>query len=174
MKSDWQRRLDAAFYKYFAMSTLLQNDVEALLKDDDDSQSSRRNFICASASLIEGYAHCFRAMCEVGVETRAGPLDAKEVLVIRDERAFGAADRVKYTLRATYKLFQLPAVPQFSQQGWSDAQALLDKRDSLMHPKNVGDLAVGDEAWQRIHKGAVWLFGELFGFMSQLAKVHGT
>lgn len=174
MKAIWQQRLDAAFDKYFAMSRLLQDDVEALLRDEDDSQSSRRNFVRAAASLIEGYAQCFREMAEVGLETGAGPLSAKEIAVLRDERGFGSADRVKYTLRATYKLFQLPEVPQFSEQGWSDAQTLLEKRDSLMHPKTVNDLAVSDQSWERIHNGAVWLFAQLFGFMEQLAKAHGT
>ena len=86
--------MDAAFDKYFAMSNILQDDIAVLLDVKDDSQSSRRNFIRAAAALIEGYAHCFREMCEVGVATGAGPLKSKEVQVIQAERSFDSAERI--------------------------------------------------------------------------------
>jgi len=173
METSWQQRLDAAFDKYFAMSNLLQDDIEALLDVKDDSQNSRRNFIRAAAALIEGYAHCFREMCEVGVGTGAGPLTSKEVQVIQAERSFDSAERIKLTLRAAYKLFQLLSVPEFGDQGWHHAQTLIEKRDRLMHPKSIEDLEVPDDLWDDVHKGTVWLFRQLFGFMEQLAIVHG-
>lgn len=173
MKEIWQRRLDAAFDGYFGMSKVLQRDMEVLLNGDDGSESSHRNFIRAAASLIEGYTHCFREMCEVGLETGPGTLSEKEVFVLKNERSFSSADRVKYTLRGTYKMFQFPSVPEFSGRGWEGAQALLDKRDALMHPKSVEDLSVSEKQWLPIHDGAVWLFKQLFGFMAQLATAHG-
>jgi hypothetical protein len=165
--------MDAAFDKYFAMSNILQDDIEVLLDVKDDSQNSRRNFIRAAAALIEGYAHCFREMCELGVATGAGPLTSKEVQVIQAERSFDSAERIKLTLRAAYKSFQLPSVPEFGDEGWQHAQILIEKRDRLMHPKSVKDLEVPDALWADIHEGTKWLFRQLFGFMEQLAIVHG-
>jgi len=172
--SNWQQRLDAAFAKYFAMSNMLQADVEALLEDTRDTQSSRRNFIRAVAPLMEGYAHCFRDMCQVGLETGAGSLTSKEVKVLKAERSFDSAERVKLTLRAAYKMFQLPSVPDFASEGWKHAQRFIEKRDKVMHPKSVEDLEVPEAQWSDIHAGVVWLFEQLFGFMGQLARVHGT
>ncbi|HEY4369064.1 MAG TPA: hypothetical protein VGN07_17655 [Steroidobacteraceae bacterium] len=174
MNEIWQQRLDSAFDKYFAMSKILQRDMEALLSNDDESESSRRNFIRAAASLIEGYAHCFREMCAVGLETGPGALTAKEENVLKDERGFGSIDRIKYTLRGTYRMFQLPSPPEFSDRGWVDAQALLKKRDALMHPKSVEDLSISEQQWLGLHSGAVWVLAQLFGFMAQLAIAHGT
>jgi hypothetical protein len=174
MNEAWQQRLDAAFTKYFAMSKVLGADINALLDTVDDSESARRNFVRAATALAEGYAHCFREMCAVGLETGAGPLTSKEVQVLKEEHGFSAADRIKYTLRGTYKLFQLPDSPQFSESGWQDAQFMIEKRDALMHPKSVDDLALNNKVWDQSHRGAVWLFDQLFGFMSKLAKVHGT
>jgi hypothetical protein len=166
--------MDTAFDRYFEMSNILQDDIGALLDANDDSQSSRRNFIRAAAALTEGYAHCFREMCEVGVATGAGPLTSKELQVIQSERLFDSAERIKLTLRAAYKSFQLPSVPEFRGKGWQRAQSLLEKRDRLMHPKSVEDLEVPDVLWADIHDGTKWLFRQLFGFMEQLALVHGS
>lgn len=173
MESSWQQRLDAAFDKYFAMSNILQDDIEALLDAQDDSHNSRRNFIRAAAALIEGYAHCFREMCEVGVATGAGRLTPKEVQVIQAERSFDSTERIKLTLRAAYKSFQLPSGPDFGDEGWRHAQSLIDKRDRLMHPKSAEDLEVSDDLWANIHEGTKWLFKQCFGFMEQLKSVHG-
>ncbi|MGH8626198.1 MAG: hypothetical protein ACREYC_13340 [Gammaproteobacteria bacterium] len=41
---------------YFGLSPILLEDMNALLDEENDSQPGRRNFIRASASLIEGYA----------------------------------------------------------------------------------------------------------------------
>jgi hypothetical protein len=168
-----QQQMDAAVDKYFAMSEILQSDMEALLADGSDTQSSRRNFIRAAASLIEGYTHCFREMCQVGLATGAVTLTPNEASVLTTERGFGSAERTKLTIRATYKLFELPEVPDFGVRGWQGAVALLDKRDSLMHPKSVEDLDVSEAQRHAVHEGAIWILKQLFGFMSQLARVHG-
>jgi len=173
MKQIWQQRLDAAFDMYFAMSKDLQGDITALIHDEEDSQSSRRNFIRAASALMEGYARCFREMCQVGIETGAGPPTSQEVKILRSERSFHSAERVKLTLQAAYKLFQLPALPEFRGEDWRNAQRLLEKRNKLMHPKSAEDLEVTDELWHDVYYGAIWLFKQLFGFIEQLAIVHG-
>jgi hypothetical protein len=156
------------------MSELLQSDMEALLAGDSKSQSLRRNFVRAACSLIEGYAHCFREMCQVGLATGPGSLSADEAKVLTDERAFGSTDRVKLTVRAIFRLFELPKTPDFSERGWLQAQQLFNKRHRLMHPKSVEDLAVSDEQWDTLYDGATWIFRQLFSFMSELARVPGT
>jgi hypothetical protein len=55
----------------------------------------------------------------VGVATGAGPLTSKEVEVIQGERSFDSTDRIKLTLRAAYKSFQLPSAPEFGDEGGS-------------------------------------------------------
>jgi len=174
MKHLWQEQMDAAFDRYFAMSELLQSDMEALLVGDPKSQSLRRNFVRAACSLVEGYAHCYRDMCQVGVAAGPGPLNADETKVLTDERAFGSTDRVKLTVRAIFKLFELPNAPDFSQKGWPQAQALFDRRDRLTHPKSVADLVVADEHWDIVYDGAAWIFEQLFSFMRELNRVHGN
>jgi hypothetical protein len=173
MKAEWQQQMDAAFDKYFAMSKMLGADVELLLQDESDTQSSRRNFIRAASTLVEGYTHCFREMCAVGVVTSPASLSEEEVKALTFERKLGSIERTKLTVRATYKLFELPDVPNFGVRGWEQAQRLLDKRDRLMHPKSVQDLEVADDEWNDIHLGVEWLFEQLFGFMEQLARIHG-
>lgn len=174
MKEEWQARMDAAFDRYFAMSDALRDDVEAVLKTEDGSQSFRRNFVRAACSLGEGYAACFREICAIGLETGPGDLTKNEVSALQDERSLGSVDRTKFTLRAAYKMLQLPVPPNFGDKGWVDAQALLAKRDCLMHPKSMEDLTVTDTQWDKVYEGARWLFAQLFGLVEQLRQKHGA
>ena len=89
--------MDEAFDNYFALSKLLTSDVELLLQDNTDSQSFRRNFVRAAAALTEGYLHCFRDMCQVGLDSGKGPLSEKEFRVLQEERSFDSISRVKLT-----------------------------------------------------------------------------
>lgn len=174
MKEKWQQQMDAAFDNYFVMSDLLQADIEELLNHDEGTQSARRNFVRAAASLVEGYSSCFREMCQVGLETGPGTLSKKEVKVLKSERSFGSVERIKLSARAAFKLFGLPSPPDFGASGWRQAQTFLEKRDRLMHPKSAQDLEISDESWADIYDGTVWLLQQLFGFMGQIAKTHGT
>jgi hypothetical protein len=174
MKQHPQARMDAAFDRYLAMSDALQDDVEAILTADDGSQSHRRNLIRAASALVEGYGSCFREICAIGLETGPGNLNSREVRALEDERSLGSADRTKLTLRAAYKMLQLPRPPKFGDPGWPKAKKLLKKRDALMHPKTVQDLSVPDEEWDEINEGVRWLFAQLFGLVKQLAEKHGT
>lgn len=174
MKQDWQEQMDVAFDLYLTMSPALQDDVEAILKAEDGTQSYRRNFIRAACSLVEGYVHCFREIARIGLATGPGDLTSDEVVALSDERSLGSADRTRLTLRAAFKMLQLPEPPEFGNTGWANARCLLSKRDLLMHPKSAEDLAVPDALWDEIYAGTSWLFAKLFGFMEQLALKHGT
>ncbi|MFT3907415.1 MAG: hypothetical protein QM718_14055 [Steroidobacteraceae bacterium] len=166
--------MNAAFDVYLAMSNALRDDLEAILRSEDLSQSYRRNFIRASSSLIEGYAHCFRAICDIGLVTGPGDLTTDEVAALRDEHSLGAKDRTKFTLRAVYKMLKLPGPPDFSDRGWVQARTFLEKRDAVMHPKSMRNLELPDGEWNEVKDGAIWLFGQLFGVMEQLAVTHGA
>lgn len=166
--------MDTAFDRYFKLSPLLNSDVEYLLRNENQNQSFRRNFIRSACALIEGYLSCFRHLCEIGVESGQGTLTNKEFRALTEEKSLDSANRTKFTLRATYKLFELESIPEFGGKGWDDAQVLLRKRDNLVHPKRAEELEIDDESWNRIYAGAIWIFEPLLTFVEKLARKHGT
>ena len=72
-----QARLDAAFHNYLKLTALLHEDLEAMLSTEETSLHWRRNFVRASAALLEGHAHCLRQMCVVGLECDAPTITTK-------------------------------------------------------------------------------------------------
>lgn len=165
--------MDAAFDNYIELSTILRADLAALLASETDNQSWRRNFIRVSASLIEGYAHCFREMCAVSFECIAPEINSKERKVLSSERNFDANERIKWTLRLAYKLFELEPAPIFSGPEWPRAQRVLLKRHTLMHPKVPTDLEVLNDLWLELRDDVTWLVEQLFNFVAALNKKHG-
>lgn len=161
-----QEQMDAAFDNYLELSEVLQSDVEELLKVESQSQHWRRNFIRASAALIEGYAHCLREMCRVSFHCIAPELGAKEAEVLQSDRSFDANERIKLTLRVAFKLFELQPAPNFGGREWPHAQRVLEKRHLLMHPKTPADLEVSDQLWSELREDVTWLFKQFFDFIA--------
>lgn len=161
-----QERMDAAFDNYFALSSILRDDLTALLDTEKDSQQWRRNFVRVSASLIEGYAHCLREMCAVSFDCIAPAISQKETEVLCAERSFSANERIKLTLRVAYKLFELQPAPNFGGPEWPRAQLVLTKRHALMHPKTPADLEVPDALWSDLRNDVAWLIEQLFNFVA--------
>lgn len=160
-----QVRMDAAFANYIALSKVLRDDLAALLKNEVDSQDWRRNFVRVCASLVEGYTHSLCDISElrsVSVSPEIGKLEAK---AISSERGLAAIDRVKFTLRAAYKLFELQPLPDFGGSDWARARIMLDRRDLLMHPKKPSDLEIDDQLWAELRPGATWLIAQYFNFI---------
>lgn len=168
-----QEKMDAAFDNYLALSSILRTDLAALLESETDSQSWRRNFVRVSASLIEGYAHCFREMCAISFECIAPELNSKEREVLCSERSFSANERIKLTLRLAYKLFELEPAPNFGGPEWPRAQRVLLKRHALMHPKTPTDLEVPNDLWLELRDDVTWLVEQLFNFVAALNEKHG-
>lgn len=169
-----QQKMDTAFDNYLALSSILQKDMTALLNGENDTQHWRRNFIRASTSLIEGYAHCIREMCNVSRECEAREIGKKETQVLLSEKSFDANERIKLTLRAAYTLFELEPTPNFGGNEWPRAQRVLNKRHLLMHPKTPADLDVPDDLWNEIRNGDIaWLMEQLFNFFSLLQQKYG-
>lgn len=165
--------MDAAFDNYLELSSIMRTDLAALLDSETDSQSWHRNFIRVSASLIEGYAHCFREMCAVSFECIAPDLNLKEREVLCSERNFSANERIKRTLRLAYILFELELAPNFGGPEWPRAQRVLLKRHALMHPKTPTDLEVPNELLLELHDDVTWLVEQLFNFVAALNEKHG-
>ncbi len=164
--------MDAAIDNYFALSDVLREDLLALLETESDSQHWRRNYVRVSASLIDGYAHCLREMCAVSLECVAPEISENEFEVVRSERSFSANERIKLTLRAAYKLFELQPAPNFGGREWRRAKRILETRNHLMHPKAPVNLEITNELWSELRGDVTWLVEQLFDFITALQKKH--
>lgn len=149
-------------------------DMESMLLTESNSQQWRRNFIRASAALLEGEAHCLREMCLVGLRCNAQTLTKKERSAITGERGSDTNNRLKLTLRAAYKLFSLQPAPDFSGTEWVRAQRVLRKRHRLMHPKRPRDLGMSDSTWSDMRRDTGWLMKQFFDFLSLVRQKYGS
>lgn len=154
---DHQEKLNTAFDNYLKLSDILTADGMALLESNENDEQWRRNFVRSCSALIEGYSHCFREMMKIGIEIESIDIPKKERKVILSESSVDTSDRIKLTLRAAYKMFNLAPVPDFGSENWINAQYALDKRHALMHPKIPSDLEITIDAWSQIHSGLSWL-----------------
>lgn len=166
--------MDTAFDNYITLSDALREDLFALLEMESSSQCWRRNYIRVSASLIEGYVHCFREMCAVSFECVGPEIGEKEAEAVRSERNFNANERIKLTLRAAHKIFELQPEPNFGGSEWRSAQCVFEKRHLLMHPKTLGDLEVSNEQWLELRDGVTWLIEQISTFIAALQAKHGS
>jgi hypothetical protein len=112
-------------------------------------------------------------MCAVSFECIAPELTKKEEEVLKSEDAFSAVERMRLTLRAAYKLFELAPAPNFGSKEWPKAQRVLEKRHLLMHPKTPADLEMPDRLWVEIRTDVAWLMEQFFNFFALLQKKHG-
>jgi hypothetical protein len=172
-RAQLQAQLDLAFDNYIKLTTILYKDMESMLLTKSNSQQWRRNFIRASAALLEGEAYCLREMCLVGLRCNAPILTKKEHSAITDERGSDANDRLKLTLRAAYKLFSLQPAPDFSGTEWVRAQRVLRKRHRLMHPKRSRDLGMSDRTWSDMRRDTGWLMKQFSDFLSLGRQKYG-
>jgi len=169
-----QARFDSAFANYLKLTAALREDLAAMLSQEASSLHWRRNFVRASAALLEGHAHCLTQMCVVGVAIDPTSFSAKERKAIANPDGLSANERLKLTLRVAYKLFQLHPVPQFGGAAWRNAQRVMPKRNRLMHPKTPRDLGIANDTWRQLKKGIVWLMQQFFDFLSLAQARYGT
>ena len=161
----------AALDNYLELSDILMKDLQSLLGSKSESQSWRRNCIRVSASLIEGYAHCYREMCQIGLDF-PNSLSNKEKKVISSEQGFATDERFKLSLRAAYKLFELEPLPDFGRLDWHRAKLYFEKRHQLMHPKSKVDFQILEESWPDLYEGCVWLIEQLINFINLSHKKY--
>ena len=158
-------RFDAAFVNYLALTALLRTDLEAMLREESKSPHWRRNFVRATAALLEGHAHCLRQMCRVAIVAGAPAISSKQRHAIANDRSGDAISRMKYTISAAYALFTLSPRPDFSSSSWVKARRALRKRNALMHPKGPRQLGMSDSTWRRHKSGLIWLMKQFFDFL---------
>jgi hypothetical protein len=158
------RQMDDAIENYLNLSPMLLADVDELLDLNKDSQPWRRNFIRASAALIEGYVHGLREICVIRLAMPKDDLklSSRDKKALIDEESCSARQRLKSSIRAVHSCLELGAAPLFTGNGWINAVAFLDKRNYLMHPKNSADLDVPDKEWALLYQGVAWIFEQLF------------
>ena len=172
-RAQLQLQLDAAFGNYLKLTAVLCDDMNSMFAAESNSQQWRRNFVRASAALLEGQSHCLREMCLVGLRCDASSLTTKEHAAINDEGGFDANDRLKLTLRAAYKLFSLQPVSDFSGTEWPRAQRVLRKRHKPMHPKRPRDLGMSDRTWSEMRRDIAWLMKQFFDFLHLGQQKYG-
>jgi hypothetical protein len=101
-------------------------------------------------------------------------LSAKERKAISRGGDLDTNARLKLTLRAAHKIFDLKPLPNFGDTSWRIAQGAVRKRHRLMHPRHVRDLGMSLQTW-RIHKrGIVWLMEQFFNFMALAKQKYGS
>ncbi len=169
---DIEQRMGEALDNYLALSYLLSEDFDKFLDTENDSQGWRRNYIRIVVALIEGYSHCFSEMAVLGLECSHPDLSNKERKALESGFGFSASERVKYTLKATYKMFDLSPVPEFGSEDWEKALVVFDKRHSITHPKVPGDLEITDQSWDSIRKASNWLMKCHFDVAKILYEKH--
>ncbi len=172
LETHLQQRMDAAFDNYLQLTRVLEADMTLLFKGESEDQHWRRNCIRAATALVEGHTNCLKAMCAVSSDCVAPKLAKKEEDFLRSQSHFSADDRVKLTLRTAYKLFELAPVSDFRGHEWKKAQAVLSKRDLLMHPKTPADIEIPDSSWSELRIGITWLIEQFFNFLSLLESKH--
>jgi hypothetical protein len=173
-KATLQRELDSAFSNYLKLTKVLQGDLDAMLDEERASLHWRRNFVRASAAMLEGHAHCLRRMCTIGMHIDASIFPNKERKAVTNEGGVSANERLKFTLRAAYKLFQLQPFPRFEGPEWRNAQKVMVKRHKLMHPQCPSDLGIADSTWGALRRGIIWLMQQFFDFLSLSQAKYGN
>lgn len=161
----------AAFSNFIDLAYVLMSDIMELTETDYESrsQSWRRNYVRASIALIEGYGHCLREICAVGVSACSMPsISPKERQVLHAESGFDTSERIKLTLRVAYKLFELHPAPDLAGREWTQAKWALQKRHLLMHPKTPADMDIPDELWKQLRAATDWLIDQHFSFLKLL------
>ena len=149
--------MNQAFDNYLGLAVKLSEDFNQYLDTEIETENWRRNYIRVVVALVEGYSNCFREMAVIGLEVEHPELSKKEEKSLRTGFGFSANERLKYTLRATYKMFSLSPIPDFGGKDWEKVNDLIDKRHSLTHPKEPSDLDVTNEAWLQYRISANWI-----------------
>jgi hypothetical protein len=173
-KATLQRELDSAFSNYLKLTDALRSDLASMLDEERPTLHWRRNFVRASAALLEGHAHCLRRVCAVGLSIDASVFSKKEQRAITNDGGLSANERLKWTLRAAYKLHGLKPSPRFDGPEWRNAQKVMLKRHRLMHPRRPNDLGIADSTWKALRRGIIWLMKQFFDFLSLLQAKYGN
>jgi hypothetical protein len=168
-------QFDIALDKQDALLKILRADLHDFLDIESDSQSWRRNYIRVSASFIEGYIHSLKELCTMSFQyTPPTKISSKENKALHNEKGLDATERVKLTLRAAYKLYELQPVPDFYGPEWERAHRVINQRNLIIHPKGPDDLDIPDHLWSELDDGITWIITQLCNFNSALVNKYGS
>ena len=172
-----QTSMDQAFDNYLDLSEKLRSDVEMFLEVKLEDIRWKRNFVRTLVAVIEGYSHSLREIAvirikEIERKCEAPKLYKKEQQVLKSEIKFDACERIKFTLRGSYRLFELHPLPKFGTKDWENAKKGLKRRNQLIHPKTPADLGITPETWEQIYDGLIWLFEQNCTFFRLLYTKH--
>lgn len=167
-----QKQFIEAFNNYLALGEVLVSDLVELSESEDDSAYWRRNYVRFTASLLEGYSNCFRKMAAIGLKSNSSSLSKKEQETLLTGSIFATSERIKLTLRAFCKMFELSPVPDFSGKEWKYALIFIEKRHTLMHPKTLSDLEFTEKLWDELRKGSNWLIKKHFDVLKILCEKY--
>ena len=167
-----QACMGQAFDNYFELSEKLRSDVDIFLEVNVEDIKWKRNFVRTFVAVIEGYSHCLRQIAAIGLECEDPNLLEKKQQVLISEDKFDACERIKFTLRSSYRLFELHPLPDFGTENWENAKEGLKWRHRLIHPKTPTDLEITPETWERINYGLIWLFEQHCNFFQRLFEKY--
>ena len=111
-------------------------------------------------------------MAALGLECSHPDLSTREKKALESGFGFSASERVKYILKATYKMFDLSPIPDFGSEDWENALEVFDKRHSITHPKLPEDLEITEQSWKGIRKASNWLIKYHFDVAKILYEKH--
>ena len=131
-----QDKMDQAFDNYLSLSYKLSEDFDQYLDTEIETEGWRRNYIRIVVALVEGYSNCFREMAVLGLDVEHPTLSAKEAKALKTGFGYSASERIKYTLRATYKMFELSPIPDFGGKQWEKWCCFLIKDTLLLTQRN--------------------------------------
>jgi hypothetical protein len=156
--------LGRAYNDYFALSDILNSDLEALLGQDLDSPAQRRNFLRASWALVEGDTESLRRITLSVIEASDATPNSRQQKLIDDERGLDSCTRIKECLKLSWVVFELDKPPNFGGPEWGEVLVCSARRDKITHPKTAEDLEIGEEEWRRCYAAIEWLVQQFVHF----------
>ncbi|WP_350115242.1 hypothetical protein [Nitrosomonas sp.] len=148
---------------------VFREDFHSLLDLEGDTPFWRRSFIRLCVPCFEGQTNCLIEICALSHECQNAVLLTKREKMIfgKCREKLSLKERIKYTLRVTYKLLELDTLPDFNACEWHRLAEVFDKRNALTHPKKLADLEISDSSFGEIKNDVVWLlkqFDNIFIF----------
>jgi hypothetical protein len=156
--------LGGAYDDYFALSDILNSDLEALLGQDLDIPMQRRNFLRASWALIEGDTESLLRITKSVIEASEAVPTSKQEKLLENERNLDSCTRIKECLKLAWAVFDIEEPPDFCSTGWTDVLVSNARRDRITHPKTAADLAIPEEEWKHCYAAIEWLVHQFVRF----------
>jgi hypothetical protein len=159
--------LDPAIKIAINLDRLLQEDMDALLDEGDDSERGRRRLIREVVSYAEAVCSGYQKVGAIALaiygKEELIPHYSKTELKAIFNKPLTTRERLKALTSVGHKVFfHGETGPNFGGEGWSKACSLIDKRHSITHPISANSVAISEADWPDLHAGALFLLGEIY------------